>query len=1003
MSLPRPLARGDRAWLAAALALLLPLSLAVLPSRALAWVDQDQNRIDDRIDAVHAQGYDAAFVDHDASKHMVIGVEAAAEPVFAIYVAYDRRPTSADEAILLGAGATMAWPFQNIDYIESHATYPQILSIVGLPGVTHVEAIPVEYATNHYGTRVVRARDSRGLAKAENYALFPSVRQELGYDGTGIVIAILDTGVNDDVDMINAGYPGHESLHGKFLGGGEFWCGQEACSTPADGSSNPQDHGSEASSYHATHVAGTAMGTGGVDGFFAGVAPGARLVDGKVLSDAGASVGGAARGVDWCISNRNRLWPGLEAGSIWQGIDVISMSLGSTECAGSGTSTGNGASSLIVNAAVDAGMVVCIATGNDNATDCIASPAAADKSIAVGASEHLRTLSRSDDRVTSFSNEGARDDDGDGDHQDEMKPSVIAPGAGIISAFGDPTTDGTAYQQLSGTSMAAPCVSGCVALLLQANPSLTPLQVRSILQNTADHNVPTAKASGDRGQDPYGLDPNYDLSCGWGEVDIYSAVKEALNSTSGVQVVQIRAVAQPQDGRIDVRWVTQREYPFQGFRVYRAPDAGGSPGTFAQINTGLIAPAGDPDIQGDDNRTPYLYADTDASLTLGQTYWYRVDWVDLSASAHPEPPVPVEYGQLARVATVFYSLVHNTPDNDLTVRVGIDLDYDPGALGQADYEVLGPGESLQDSSRVLLPTPPNTGTSTIGTIEHFWSLGFNQGDGVDFHLPPRFAHPWFLWVMDGGFVNRTGRVTGFSMFVNDSPGSASGTTYITNHTPQPEPMVEGGEVPVTWWIPEPSALAVEVAALAATSEDAGVRLTLQLLSDEPELTASIYRSLTSDFATRALLTPEPLAVSSTGIEYLDAGTIAGRTYWDWVQLHRADGGSIWNGPVAVEFTGGGALTFTAGAIPNPVRTGARFEYAVGADVARGGRVPVSLTLHDLQGRLVRTLHDGTEPMGRYAVDWDATDRDGRRVAPGMYWLRFRAGTLAQNSKVSVVR
>ncbi|HEY2954118.1 MAG TPA: S8 family serine peptidase [Candidatus Eisenbacteria bacterium] len=1004
MSLAPPAARNRPAWLAASLALALPLAwLAFWPSSAVAWADQDRNRIDDRIDAVHTQGFSAAFVDRDPSERMIIGVENPEDPIYAIYVAYDRRPTSADEALLLGSGATMAWPFQNIDYIESRATYVQIQEIVALPGVTHVEAIPVEYAINHYGTRVVRARDSRGLAKAENYALFPSVRQDLGYDGTGVVIAILDTGVNDDVDSVNPGYPGHESLKGKFLGGGEFWCGQPQCSTPTGGSSNPQDHGGEASSYHATHVAGTAMGTGGLGGFFAGVAPGARLVDCKVLSDAGASVGGSTRGVDWCISNRNRLWDGLHPGSIWQGIDVISMSLGSTECAGgSGTSTGTGASSLIVNQAVDAGMVVCIATGNDNATECIASPAAADKSIAVGASEHRRTLDRSDDVVTSFSNEGPRDDDGDADHLDEMKPSVVAPGAGIISAFGDPTTDGTAYQQLSGTSMATPCVSGCVALVLQANPSLTPLQVRTILQNTAEHNIPTAKASGDRGQDPYGLDANYDPSCGWGEVDVYAAVKEALNSTSGVQVVQIRAVARPQDGRIDVTWITQREYSFLGFNLYRAPDAGGAPGGFAKLNASLIPPSGDPAIQGDDNRTPYLYPDADPALVPGRTYWYRVEWVDLLSAAHPEPPVPADYGQLARVATVFYSLVHNTPDNDLTVRVGADLNYDPGALGQANFEVLGPGESKQDSAHVLLPTPPNTGTSTVGTIEHFWSLGFNAGDGAEAYLPPVRGQPWFLWVMDGGFVNRTGRVTGFSMFVNDSPGSASGTTYVTDHAPMPQPMVEGGEVPVTLWIPERDLVAVEVATLAAAAEEAGVRIVLELLRDEPGLTASIYRSLSSDFGTRVLLTPEPIAVSSPGLEYLDSGVVPGRTYTYWVQLHRMGGGSIWNGPVAASFTGA-AATFAASPSPNPVRSRTRFEYSIGSDVARGGPVPVTLALHDLGGRLVRTLHEAREPAGRHAVDWDGTDRDGRRVEPGIYHLRFRAGPVTQSRRVTVIR
>src|SRR6185436_18869245 len=112
------------------------------------------------------------------------------------------------------------------------------------------------------------------------------------------------------------------------------------CVTANNASVNPQDHGG--ADYHGTHVAGTAIGTGGQDGFFAGVAPGARLVDCKVLSDAGASVGGSERGLEWVIANRRTLWSGLSPGSIWQGIDVVSMSLGSlTDCAGgSGTSDG---------------------------------------------------------------------------------------------------------------------------------------------------------------------------------------------------------------------------------------------------------------------------------------------------------------------------------------------------------------------------------------------------------------------------------------------------------------------------------------------------------------------------------------------------------------------------------------------------------------------------------------------------------------------------------------
>ncbi len=974
------------------------ITLTAAPA-ARAFVDANANRLDDRIEAVNTLGWNAAFVDQDPTKRMRIGVENPLNVTYAIYVGYDHRPTSLDQTLIGATGVSMVWPFQYIDYIESRATFAQIQAILALPGVTRVEAIPVEYALNHYGSRVVRSKDSRGLSAAENYALFPSVRGNLGFDGTGIVIAILDTGVNDDVDQVNAGYPGHESLKGKFLGGGEFWCGQPLCVTANDASTNPQDHGAEASSYHATHCAGSAMGTGGVDGFFAGVAPGARLVDCKVLSDAGASVGGSPRGVEWCIANRRRLWAGLSPGSPWQGIDVLSMSLGSTECTGgSGTSTGAG--SAIINTAVDSGLVVVIATGNDSAVECIASPAAADKCIAVGASAHYRTLNRADDKVTGFSNEGPRDDDGDGDHFDEYKPSVVAPGAGIISAFGDPTTDGSAYQQLSGTSMACPHVAGCVALLLQANPSLTPLQVRTILQNTAEHNVPTEKASGDRGQDPYGIDANYDPGCGWGLVDVYAATLEALNSASGVQVVQIKATAQPSLGRIDFSWVTQREYPFLGFNVYRAPDVGNAPGTFVQLNGSLIAPSGDPVIQGDDNRQVYLFQDNDPSLTLGQQYWYRVDWVDLSSVAHAEPPVPAAFGTLARVATAYYQIVHNAVDNDLLVRVGASLDYDPGSLGDAEFEVLGPGESKQDSAKVVLPptVPANTGTSTLGTIEHFWSVGIREGDGADSFLPPRAGSAWFLKVVDGGFVNRTGRVTAFSLFVNDSAGSPSGTTYVTDHSPMPQPLVEGGAVPVTLWIPEQGTVSVAVAQFRGVWDDSHPRLVLDLLRESPGATAQVFRSRSENFGTRTAISADDLPVSGTRFEYVDEGAEAGVTQYYWVALREPGGPVIMNGPVALAAPRAETVSFARAPWPNPVSGSTTVEYVVGR-----GTSGASLAIHDLQGRVVRTLPAPGAGPGLQRVTWDATDDAGARVPAGRYYLKLSAGSVSRTAPVTVVR
>jgi len=974
----------------AILATLLLGALSAVEAQAASWIDdQNSNRIDDRIEQVNVHGLNAAYLNSDPTQRMRIGVFAGVPIAFAIYVGYDHHPTPGDVASLTSLGVPFTHPYLYIDYVRTQATYPQIALIANLPGVTRVEAVPLMYATNHYGSRVVRARDSRGLGKSQNEVLFPSARKDLGLDGTGIVVGINDTGVNDAPDSINAGYPGHESVVGKFLGGGSFYAGDPSLNTPLTSSFNPQDHSGGGDSYHATHVAGTSIGTGGPGGFFAGVAPAARLVDCKVLSDAGVGFG-AADGVEWCIYNRRTLWPGLAgADTIYRGIDVLNLSLGGTD-----NSDGSDASAQMMNAATRNGLVVCIATGNSDSTSYIASPASADSCIAVGAESHNKTLDRSDDTVTSFSNEGPRIDDGDADHVDEMKPSVVAPGDAIISANGDFTTDGTHYQTLSGTSMATPHTAGVCALLLQANPSLTPMQLRSILQNTSEHFVPSVK--GAFRTYPPSSDPNYDPGSGWGLIDAYAAAKEALNSASGVQVVQFRPIARADSGRVDVRWVTQREYPSLGFDVYRAPDVSGSPGAFAKINLIRVAPAGHSGIEGVGNRTRYLYTDQDPTLTPGNAYWYRVAWVDLGSSSHFEPAAPVEYGDLPRVATVYYSIAHNAADHDLVIRVGTSSSYNTAA---PQFVTFGPSEAGQDSVRVVFPGPANTGSSTPGSTEHFWSIGFGTLDNVTGYLPPRPGQPWFLNVAEAGYVNRFGRITSLSMFVNDTPGSSTGTTYATGD-PLPQPTAEMTETTV--WLPRASSpLSVAYAQMAASEEAGGVRLSLEFADDHSGAMALVWRSRSPDFSTRAALSSSELPVSGRAFSYLDVTAESGTTYFYWIQVRETSGASTWNGPVSGQIAG--HVTFAAPPAPNPVRGSARFAYSIGTDAARSGPIDVSLALRDVQGRVVRRLARTRQGVGQYSVNWNADDDHGRPVAPGIYYLQLSAGPRHQAVRVAVVR
>jgi flagellar hook assembly protein FlgD len=88
---------------------------------------------------------------------------------------------------------------------------------------------------------------------------------------------------------------------------------------------------------------------------------------------------------------------------------------------------------------------------------------------------------------------------------------------------------------------------------------------------------------------------------------------------------------------------------------------------------------------------------------------------------------------------------------------------------------------------------------------------------------------------------------------------------------------------------------------------------------------------------------------------------------------------------------------------NPIRDTGVIEYTIGSDVAGAGAAPVSITIHDLAGRLVRTLKEGAEPAGVYRVEWDGGNDSGERVGDGVYFMRFVAGGTTRTAKISVVR
>ncbi|MCK4614172.1 MAG: S8 family serine peptidase, partial [Thermoplasmata archaeon] len=382
-----------------------------------------------------------------------------------------------------------------------------------LDRITFIEIVPEIRPLLDVSTKNIKARENE---------LYHNVWSELGFTGAGVNIAIIDGGSNDNEI---AGDIAHESLDDmdddlytydpKFIAGWDFEILQ--------GGEYINPHGDPAVG-HGTHVAGTALGTGGQgeDSVYRGVAPGAQLIDVKAISDAGFG-GYVIQAMEWCIDNKDRDWTTSDT----DGIQIMSLSIGGSDSDGSDTA------SLTANRCVEAGIVVVAAAGNGG-EEGIDSPAAADKVISVGASDDKGTVTRDDDEVYSGSDRGPRADDGDNDPYDELKPDLIAPGHNIMAPRADSYA---AYVSYSGTSMATPHVSGVVALMLEANPDLTSAQVKEILHQSAEA----------RGNASYPeLSEKYNTDYGYGIVDAYNAVKAALDE-------------EPQGNKIEIEITNPRE------------------------------------------------------------------------------------------------------------------------------------------------------------------------------------------------------------------------------------------------------------------------------------------------------------------------------------------------------------------------------------------------------------------------------------------------------------
>lgn len=367
-------------------------------------------------------------------------------------------PADRDRAvqILKIMGAEIKYSYKIIPAVAVKIKVKDLLLVAGMidPGFFGNSRLSgVRFIQEDYK---VQAADSTSVAQIQADAVW-----NLGYDGTGIVVAVIDTGIDAN----------HPDLQGKVI----------AWYDAVNGKTTPYDDNG-----HGTHVAGIVAGTGAAsNGQYIGVAPGAKLVGVKVLAaDGSGSISDIIAGVDWVVQNKDTY-----------GIKVINLSLGSSQ-----SSDGTDSLSQAVNAAWDAGLVVCVAAGNSGPnTYTVGSPAAASKVITVGAVD-------STDTIASFSSRGPTADG-------RLKPEVVAPGVDIIAPRAAGTSMGTPidtyYTKASGTSMATPHVAGVAALLLQAHPDWTNSKIKTALIETAEIVAPAEIA---------------DIAYGAGRVNVYKAL-----------------------------------------------------------------------------------------------------------------------------------------------------------------------------------------------------------------------------------------------------------------------------------------------------------------------------------------------------------------------------------------------------------------------------------------------------------------------------------------------
>ncbi|MFX4290831.1 S8 family serine peptidase [Streptomyces bohaiensis] len=515
-------------------------------------------------------------------------------------------------------------------------------SLAAAPGITGVSL-----------DRIVRSSLDTSTAQVGAPAAWAE-----GLDGTGTSIAVLDTGIAAD----------HGDFEDKVKLAENF--------TDAADTDDVDGHG--------THVASIAAGTGArSDGTYRGVAPGADLLNGKVLNDDGSGMESwIIEGMEWAADS---------------GADVINMSLGAPASLGP-----DPMADAVDRISAETDVLFVIAAGNSGPSNgTIDSPGVADAALTVGSVTK-------DDEISEFSGIGPRITGG------ALKPEITAPGSDIgaavvegsyVDLVGTPVADG--YAAIDGTSMAAPHVAGAAAILAQAHPDWTGQQLKTALTS--------ATAA---------LDGPAPIQQGTGRLDVERAITQTV--TTDTTTLDFGAVQYPSDQADPVtRELTYRNAGDTHITLDLAltttgPDGTAPDGMFTAAEETLTVPAGGeatvevtaaPATAGGDigHYGVFVTATGDEQqVRAAGTVELEPEYFDLTFEVTGRDGEPVAWGEVFGVdfdnGLVFYEevvdgvLQQRVPEGEYLIDVvtdhesdgewtGIDLGVHPGLTVTADTTV----------------------------------------------------------------------------------------------------------------------------------------------------------------------------------------------------------------------------------------------------------------------------------------------------------------------------